>query len=164
MVGEDQMSKRDRDALSDAIARMIDLNKAATSIAPDTIAAGAMKIIRFSYTLHNAGYYGCYQHMLQLARERLRGKYDPDARAQAYLAGQTELFSETLQDRYPRRPRRNLDGSWAEPEYVLRDNLSEADRWFNIDRLQHVSSAASKHCDALRAETVRLFGPRRGAA
>lgn len=158
------MSKRDRDALSDAIARMIDINKAATSIAPDTIAAGAMKIIRFNYALHNAGYYGCYQHMLQLARERLRGKYDPEAQARAYQAGQSELFGDTLQDRYPRRPRRNPDGSWAEPEYILRDNLSEADRWFNVDRLQHVSAAAAKHCDALTAETVRLFGPRKDAA
>jgi len=158
------MSKRDRDTLTDAVSRVIDLHGTALSIAPDSIATGAMAAIGFHYATHNAGWYGCYQHMLQLARERLRGKFDPEARATAYAEAQSELFDETLQDRYPLRPRRNADGSWKQPEYVLREVLGEDDRWFNIDRLAHISAAASKHHDALRAETVERFGPRKRAA
>jgi hypothetical protein len=156
--------KRDRDALSDAISAQMDLSDALVSVAPDKIAAGAMQRLGFDYGLHNAGWYGCYQHMLQLARERLRGRYNPEAQAKAYIEGQSELFGDALQDRYPRRPQRLPDGSWAEPEYILRGHLSEDDRWHNVDRLAHVSGAAARHRRALEAETVQLFGPRRGAA
>lgn len=158
------MSKRDRDALGEAIARAIELHGTSISIAPDSIATAAMAVIRFGYALHNAGWYGCYQHMLQLTRERLRGRFDPEARAKAYAEGQTELFSDALQDRYPIAPKRRADGSWQEPEYVLLDYLSEYDSWFNVDRLAHIAVAASKHRDALRERTVERFGPRRGAA
>lgn len=156
------MSKRDRDVLSDAVGRMVELKGNAVSVTPDSVATGAMQLIRFDYGVHNAGWYGCYQHMLELARARLRGRYDPAARAKAYTEGQSELFDDKLQDRYPRRPRREFNGSWADPEYVLRSHLNAEDRWFNIDRLRHVSGAAAKHSDALEAETVELFGPRGG--
>lgn len=155
------MSKKDRDALSDAVARMIEVTREETSVAPDSIAAGAMEIIRFRYTQHNAGWYGCYQHVLQLARGQLRGWFDPEARAQSFLSGQSELFDDALQDRYPRAPRRTPDGALAEAEYVLREYLSEDDRWFNIDRLEHVAGALTRHHRALRQETVERFGPRK---
>lgn len=158
------MSKKDRDVLSDAIGRVIDIQKNAGTVAPDSIASAAMEIIKFRYVLHNAGWYGCYQHMLQLARDRLRGQFDPEARAAAYVAGQSELFDDALQDRYPRAPRRRPDGNWAEPEYVLRDQLGEDDRWFNIDRLEHVAGALTRHHRALREETIQRFGPRKGRA
>lgn len=156
--------KRDRDALSDAIGRMIDINKNSVSIAPDWIAKGAMEIIRFDYGVHPAGWYGCYQHMLQMSRERLRGRFDPEERARLYISGQSEMFGDTLQERYPRAPRREPDGEWADPEYVQRDHLTEDDRWHNVDRLRHVSVATARHCDALEAETEHLFGPRKDAA
>jgi hypothetical protein len=158
------MNKRDRDALSDAIGQMIDVQKSKDSVAPDSIATGAMELIKFRYDLHNAGWYGCYMHMLQMARERLRGRFDPAARAAAFVAGQTELFDDALQDRYPRRPRRETDGSWSEPEYVLRDKLSEDDCWYNIDRLDHTAGALLRHRDAFRTETLTRFGPRKGRA
>lgn len=158
------MSKRDRDALSDAIARMIDIQQNAVSVAPDSIATGAMEIIKFRYALHNAGWYGCYMHMLQLARERLRGRFDPKARAEAYVSGQIELFDDALQDRYPRAPRREADGTWAEPEYMLRLELPADDCWYNIDRLDHTAGALLRHRDAFRTETLKRFGPRKSAA
>lgn len=157
------MSKKDRDELGDAIGRVIDINRHTVSIEPDFVAQTAMQTIRFDYALHNAGWYGCYQHMLQLARERLRGKFDLRAVADAAIAGE-DLFPETLQDRYPRKPHRDKDGEWAEPVYVLRSHLSAEDRWYNIDRLDHISVAAARHKDALEAETVAQFGPRREAA
>jgi hypothetical protein len=123
-----------------------------------------MEIIKFRYTLHNAGWYGCYQHMLQLARGQLRGRFDPEARAEAYISGQSELFDDALQDRYPRRPRRDRNGVWSEPEYVLREHLAEDDCWFNIDRLEHTAVALTRHQRALREETVERFGPRKGRA
>jgi hypothetical protein len=159
------MSKRDADVLSDAIGRAVDIFNGAVSIAPDKIAKGAIEIIGFDYATHNAGWHGCYQHLLQLARERLRRQFDPKERAALFLAGQLELFGETLQDRYPRKPRRDpWTGAKAEPEYVLRDHLNEDDRWFNIDRLDLVAGASAKHRDALRGETENLFGPRKGVA
>jgi hypothetical protein len=158
------MSKKDRDALSDAVAHMIDITREKASVAPDSIASGAMEVIKFRYTQHNAGWYGCYQHVLQLARGQLRGRFDPEARAAAYVAGQSELFDDALQDRYPKAPRRQADGSLAEPEYVLRDHLGEDDRWFNIDRMEHVAGALTRHHRALRQETVERFGPRKDRA
>lgn len=155
------MKKRDRDVLSDAVSRMIDISEHVVSVAPDWIATGTMKIIQFDYATHNAGWYGCYQHILQLARERLRGRFDPDAKAKLYIAGQIEMFGDALQERYPRKPQRNEDGGWAEPEYILRMHLNAEDRWHNIDRLDHVAVAAAKHAAALRAETIQLFGPRK---
>lgn len=156
--------KKDRDALSDAVANEVESSKGSVSVSPDKIAAGAMRFIRFDYGTHNAGWYGCYQHMLQLARERLRGRYDTAAQAKAYTEGQSDMFGDTLQDRYPRQPKRLPGGAWAEPEYILREHLGEDDRWFNIDRLRHVSVAAARHRNALEAETVRLFGPRKDRA
>jgi len=155
------MSKRDRDALTDAVSRMIDAHGTSITIAPDSIATGVMTIIRFDYATHNSGWYGCYQHVLQLARERLRGKFDPEARAKLFLDGQIDLFDDTLQDRYPRRPRRKSDGSWHEAEYILRDHLEEDDAWFNVDRLSQISKAANKHRMALEADTIKRFGPRK---
>jgi hypothetical protein len=154
------MSKRDRDVLGDAVGQVIDINRTAISLQPDFVARHAMETIRFPYGLHNAGWYGCYQHILQLARERLRGKYDVTAKAAAVISGQADFFPETLQERYPRKPYRDPEGSWAEPEYILRAHLSAEDRWHNIDRLSHVSTAAARHKDALEAETVAQFGPR----
>jgi hypothetical protein len=154
------MSKRDRDILGDAVARVIEINHLTVSIGPDFIAGSVMETIGFAYAMHNAGWYGCYQHVLQLSREQLRGKHDPRAMAAAVTNGQTDFFPETLQDRYPRKRRRLEDGSWAEPEYVLRDHLSAEDRWDNIDRLYQVSGATARHGRALEAETVKLFGPR----
>lgn len=158
------MSKRDRDVLSDAIGRMIDIQRNAVSVSPDHIASGAMQLICFDYATHNAGWYGCYQHLLQIARDRLRGRFDPKARAEAYISGQSELFDDALQDRYPVRPRRNFDGAWCEPEYVLREHLSEDDCWFNVDRLEHTARALTRHRNALREETEKRFGPRKEVA
>lgn len=158
------MSKRDRDTLSKAVADVIDIQKNAVSVAPDSIASAAMEVIKFRYALHNAGWYGCYQHMLQLARGHLRGRFDPEARAEAYVSGQSELFDDALQDRYPRRPRRDRNGKWAEPEYVLREHLSEEDGWFNVDRLAHTAGALTRHHHALHEEMVQRFGPRRSVA
>lgn len=155
---------RDRDILSDAIGRAIDIDSARVSIAPNRIADGAMKVIGFDYSIHNSGYYGCFQHLLQLARARLRGRFDVDQQAKDYVSGESDLFGDKLQDRYPRKPRRQPDGTWNEPEYILRDHLNEEDRWFNFDRLESVSLSAARHRDALEAETVKLFGPRKRAA
>jgi hypothetical protein len=155
LVKEDQMSERDRDLSSDAIGRMIEIHGTAITIAPDSIATGAMAAIRFDRSIHKAGWYGCYQHMLQLARERLR-------RGLRHISpGRSGMFSDALQDRYPRQPRRKPDGSWHEPEYVLRNHLGEDDAWYNVGRLEQVSAAAARHARALRAETVERFGPRK---
>jgi hypothetical protein len=160
------MSKKDRDVLSDAISRMIDINSGSVSIAPDTIADGAMKIIGADYDNNNALWYAGYQHMLQLARAQLRGRFDQAGQSDGlYLAEQIEMgFGDALQDRYPKLRLRTPDGTYEEPQYVLRGYLSEDDCWHNIDRLDHRSIATTRHSRALRAETIARFGPRKGVA
>jgi len=64
-----------------------------------------------------------------------------------------------LKTRYP-TPAKSED----EVEYVLRDHLSEDDRWFNIDRMRRAADALLRHADALRNETVEKFGPRKEKA
>ena len=159
------MSKRDQVALTDAIQQMYDINKNVVSIDPEFLADGAMDIIGFVYLKapetreeysHNAVWYGCNQHLRQMARAYCRGKFDPAVKAAAAAMGQGELIGEVLQDRYPVKTRKG-----QEPTYVLRDHLSEIDRWFNIDRMEGTARALVKHRNALETETVTLFGPRK---
>jgi hypothetical protein len=61
-----------------------------------------------------------------------------------------------LKTRYP-TPAKSED----DVEYVLREHLSENDRWFNIVRMRNTAAALVRHADALEAETVTKFGPRK---
>ncbi len=155
------MSKRDQVALSAAIEAVYDINRNAISLSAEWLASVAMDEIGFAKSLHSAGHYGCEMHLREIARDFLRGKHDPATRAARALATglQADMFPETLQDRYPRRP---VKGQVH--EYIQRDHLSEDDRWYNIFQMRKTSSALTKHSNALEAETVHLFGPRKDAA
>jgi len=147
------------DILADAVRRMYEINHFVVSIDPEFLANGAMEIISFDKETHPVGWVGCNLHCRQLARAFCRRNFDTAAAAIAGEAVNGELFPETLQDRYPRQPRKD-----KEPVYVLRDHLSEEDRWYNIDRLRSAASALLKHARALEIETLATFGPRKDQA
>ena len=138
-----------------AIRRVYDINRSIVSISPEFLANGAMDIIGFEKSIHPTGWVGCNLHLRQVARAFCRRNFEPDAiAANAIING--DLFSDDLQDRYPKHVRRG-----QEPEYVLRDHLSEHDRWFNIDRMRGAAGALLRHSDVLETETVEKFGPRK---
>lgn len=147
------------DALADAVRRMYEINRFVVAIDPEFLANGAMEIIRFDKALHPVGWVGCNLHCRQLARAFCRRNFDTAAAALAGEVVNGDLFPDTLQDRYPRQPQKG-----KEPEYVLRDHLSEDDRWFNIDRLRSAAGALQRHARALESETLATFGPRKGKA
>jgi hypothetical protein len=145
--------------LYDAVRRVYEINRSVVSIDPEFLANGAMEIIRFDKSLHPLGWVGCNMHLRQLARAFCRRNFDPAAAAMEdnYVVG--DLFHDTLQNRYPRKP---LPGH--APEYVLREHLTEVERWFNIDRMRGASRALQRHSDALETETLAEFGPRKNHA
>ena len=146
-----------------AIRRVYDINRLVVSISPEFLANGAMNIIGFDKSIHPTGWIGCNLHLRQVARAFCRRNFLPEERALAAAARAGAaipgLFSDDLQDRYPRRTQPEQD-----PEYVLRAHLSEDDRWFNIDRMRGAAEALLQHADALENETVETFGPRRDKA
>ena len=144
--------------LVDAVRRAYEINHRVIAIDPEFIANGAMEIIRFSKSLHPVGWVGCNLHCRQLARAFCRRNFDPTDDAER-RALQGEIFGDTLQDRYPRKR-----GPGEDPEYVLRDHLTEDDRWTQIERMRKQSRALQRHSDALETETRQLFGPPRGRA
>lgn len=145
------------DVLADAVRQMYEINHRVVAIDPEFLANGAMDIIGFGKSLHPVGWLGCNLYCRQLARAFCRRNFDAAAHAGEAVNG--ELFPDTLQDRYPCIPQKGKD-----PTYVLREHLSEADRWFNIDRLRVVASALQKHARALEIETEAMFGPRKDRA
>jgi hypothetical protein len=147
------------DVLADAVRRMYEINRFVVAIDPEFLANGAMEIIRFDKTLHPVGWFGCNLHCRQIARAFCRRNFDASASALAGEAINGDLFPDTLQDRYPRILQKG-----KEPMYVLREHLSEADRWFNIDRLGSTAQALQRHARALETETVAQFGPRKDQA
>jgi len=146
-----------------AVRRVYDNNRDIVSIRPEFLADLAMDLIGFDKSIHPVGWVGCNLHLRQVARAFCRRNFLPEERALAAAARAGAaipgLFDDDLQDRYPRRTQTE-----QEPEYVLREHLSEDDRWFNIDRMRSAAGALLGHADALQTETVETFGPRKDKA
>jgi hypothetical protein len=81
------------------------------------------------------------QALKQIARQQLRGKFEPDDDAQAM---QHQLFP-GLQHRYP-AARQTSDG---EPIYIKTELMTSADTAANIQRLRSEAGTKLKHADAL---------------
>jgi hypothetical protein len=132
------------------IRNVCDSHKDQPSLNPVWLATEAMAVIGFTRELHELGWIGCHLQFRQIARTFCRKHFDPAE------AAASDLFQETLQERYPRR-----DISKAaniEPEYVLLDLLEAEDIHYNIARLRAEAAAKLKHADALEAWGRRRFG------
>jgi hypothetical protein len=89
-------------------------------------------------------YTGCHLQLRQIAREFLRGKYEPDGETED--DAQHELWPD-LQRRYPTAKTART----PDPEYVLLEHLNDADVGYNLARLRSEAVAKLRHADALEA-------------
>lgn len=88
--------------------------------------------------------YTSLEHLKQLARRSLSGRYDTESdETEAY---QGELFSGHLQRRYP-IPRKRGD----EPTYKLLEALSDGELRWNVHSLDSSADARTRHARALEA-------------
>lgn len=93
--------------------------------------------------------YGCLEHFKGMARKVLAGRFTDDGEENAAYAGQGELFSGHLQDRYP-LPRK----AGTDPTYKLRHLLTAEERAWNVALLRKSGEARLAHADALEAEAM----------
>lgn len=129
-----------------AVQTVIDDYQDAGEVSPSWLATQVMDKIEFPRSLHALGYVGCHLEIRQIARQKLRRAHDPNARVEASVEGEDDLFPETLQERYPRQPRPP-----EEPIYAKRDLLTRADVQYNVERMRRGGRALLKHADALEA-------------
>lgn len=90
-------------------------------------------------------YLGCHLELRQIARGLLRQHFEEPPSPAGELT-QHELFPD-LQRRYPSA--RSKEAS--EPEYVLLDEMTDSDIWFNVERLRKEGASKLRHADALEA-------------
>jgi hypothetical protein len=93
--------------------------------------------------------YGALEHFKGMARKVLAGRFSDDGEENAAYAGQGELFSGHLQERYP-LPRK----AGTEPTYKLRHLLTAEERAWNVKLLRKSADARLAHADALEAEGI----------
>jgi hypothetical protein len=128
--------------LADIVERVINLYDSIKDVSPAWVATQAMTLIEFPRALHRLGYVGCHLELRQLARGKLRRRFDPTAAADD--DDTRDLFPETLQERYP-KARKPGD----EPSYRKLDALTEEDVNYNVERMRLVAYALNKHADRL---------------
>jgi hypothetical protein len=132
----------EENGLHEAMSRVLARHHKRDKIIPTWLATETMIEIEFPVSLHGLGYLGCHLHLREIARAFCRESFDPIYPRD----GSADLFPDTLQARYPRA---RLRSSSDEPEYVLPENMSDADIQFNVDRLRQEATAKLKHADAL---------------
>lgn len=129
-----------------AVQKVIDDYRLVGEVSPSWVATQVMVEIEFPQSLHALGYIGCHLEIRQIARQKLRRAHDPYAKVKASVEGEDDLFPETLQERYPRKPVPD-----EEPLYALRDLLTKSDVEYNVARMRRGGRALLKHADALEA-------------
>lgn len=133
----------EEEELAAVVQRIIDLCVHTAEVSPAWVATQAMVVIGFDRGLHRLGYAGCHLELRQIARAKLRGRFDP---VEPKSDDIDDLFPETLQERYPRRPKRG-----EEPVYVLLHLLTDDDVAYNVKRMRRAAGALNRHADRLEA-------------
>lgn len=90
--------------------------------------------------------YASLEHFKNMARKALARRFEDEGDENPAYAGQGELFSGHLQDRYP-VPRK----AGTDPVYKLRDALSDDEVRWNLQTLRRSADARLAHADALEA-------------
>lgn len=135
----------EEEELGTIIERILELHATVTDVNPAWVATTAMTVIEFPRELHRLGYAGCHLELRQIARSKLRKRFDPTAIADDD-AEHPDLFPETLQERYPVARK-----AGEEPTYRKLANLTKADAHFNIERMRKAAGALGRHADRLEA-------------
>lgn len=129
--------------LVDAINQEIEAFGDAMAIQPTSIALAVQdKFAQGKLQPHIQ--YTSLEHLKHMARRVMAGRFEPDGEDNPVHQG--ELFSGTLQDRYPVPRQRG-----TEPTYKRREDLSDFELRWNVDQLRKSASARMKHADALLA-------------
>jgi hypothetical protein len=138
---------REGEPLWEVISALYERYAGMPSVNPAWLATQGMVRIEFAAELHRLGYIGCHLQMRQIARQFCNRKFDP---LQRIARAADDLFPDTLQVRYPVRPRQG-----EEPRYVLLDCLEPDDRAYNVERMRRAAGALLAHADALEADGLR---------
>jgi hypothetical protein len=137
--------------LTEIVARIIDIRRGQVRINPSWIATEALREIDPVGQSLELVRLGCHLQLRQIARGLCRKLFeDNEDDDEPRFTG-----FEGLQWRYPTARSKGK----PEPEYILRDNMSDADIGFNVARLRSESRAKLAHADALEA-----WGRSRGVA
>jgi hypothetical protein len=138
--------------LTEIVARIIDIRRAQVRINPSWIATEALQEIDPAGSSLELVRLGCHLQLRQIARSLCRKLFEDsdDDDGQPRFTG-----FDGLQWRYPTARSKGK----PDPEYVLRDRMSEDDIAFNVSRLRSEARAKLAHADALEA-----WGRSRGVA
>ena len=136
------MVHHEAEKLIAVIARIIELRSTAVCISPTWVATEALIVIDEKKLSPPLVSLGCHLQLRQIARGLLRKRYEDDDED----SDQDDLFPE-LQARYPTARSRHLE----EPEYILREKMSDEDINYNVHRLRQEAEAKLSHADALEA-------------
>jgi hypothetical protein len=132
-------------ALTTIVAKIIETRRDEVRINPSWIATEALLEIDPEKVSLPLVYLGCHLELRQIARGLLRQHFEePPSPADELI--QHELFPD-LQRRYPSARSK----ASSEPEYVLLDEMTDSDIWFNVGRLRKEGVAKLRHADALEA-------------
>jgi hypothetical protein len=140
--------------LTEIVSRIIDIRRSQVRINPSWIATEAMREIDPASASLELVRIGCHLQLRQIARSLCRKLFVEDS----YDDGDEPYFTEFkgLQWRYPIARSKHKH---EEPEYVLRDQMSDEDVAFNVARLRSEARAKLAHADASEA-----WGRSRGVA
>jgi hypothetical protein len=131
------------DPLRELAARIIELRHGQPRISPSWVATEAMHDLDLLRTVereHPIIWTGCHLHLRQISRQLLAQRFEQGEETE-------DLLFKELQVRYPSARTANAD----DPEYVLRDLLSNEDIAYNVARLRAEALAKLQHADALEA-------------
>jgi hypothetical protein len=136
------MTKEERH-LAEIVARIIDIRRTHVKINPTWIATEALKEIDPANRSVALVRIGCHLQLRQIAREQCRTLFeDSEGDDEPRFAA-----IEGLQWRYPAQRSKEEH----EPQYILRDHMSDADVAYNVERLRREGRAKLAHADTLEA-------------
>jgi len=134
------------EAITTAMARYIDDRRDCAIMSPAAVAAATFSQFSAEHVEPHIEY-ASLEHFKHMARKVLARNFDDAGEDNTAYAGQGELFSGHLQDRYPCPRKAN-----EEPTYKRRELLTPAERAWNVKTLRKSADARLAHADALEAE------------
>ena len=137
------MTPREDSQLAEIVARIIDIRRGQIGIYPSWIATEALKVIDPASQSPELVRLGCHLQLRQIARAQCRKLFeDSEDDDEPRFTG-----FDGLQWRYPTARSKGQ----PEPEYILRDHMTDDDVDYNIARLRSEARAKLAHADALEA-------------
>ena len=134
------------EAISTAMVRFIEARADCVIISPAAVAAATLQEFA-APDLEPHIEYASLEHFKNMARKVLARRFDDEGDDNSAYAGQGELFSGHLQERYPIPRKKGEDAV-----YKRREDLTPEERRWNVKSLRKSADARLAHADALEAE------------